>query len=568
MRKKNIRLLAKEIAEAFLPPILNNCLQSLLGRLKGNWLNRWRITPIDTGLHYLENFKNCNVKKYWLQLKGEVRAGVIIDGGISFPIAYENSTCEYIQIGFGSQKSSSVNSIKLFLDDILCGHIEDLSDDAWHDLRLKLNTKGNELTLRIEQSGVEKLYVSHPIFIRKQQPNEPTEIGKPKNIICLIADSITFRNLKLFGSKATPNLHKFFEKGMSCNQAYTQADWTLPAFSSMLTGLYASKHGVCHPGPNDFFLNKNILTLPELLLRQGYRTYAYSTHSRFSPAYGHAKGFERFQFKPFSGEFNYMAIQDVIFHLDAHKGESNFVLMHVFDMHPPYKPSSYLKESLMKPFRDDSLFSKVKEEGECDSYLDNVEDEIQAKLKEFDIAISNLFSYLEKNNMVDDSLIIFTADHGMSYEGDEKPRLLDERIHVPLLVRGPSVPKGEENSFVECSVDLMPSILHCVNVEMPSHVDGRVWPFLGGRVRNKAFSESLFLDQYSVVIKEDENCYHLSYPYDADRRVINFKNRKPIILYKRENFFDIEEDAGMDENEMLEIYDEIESIYYSSKKFY
>jgi hypothetical protein len=107
------------------------------------------------------------------------------------------------------------------------------------------------------------------------------------------------------------------------------------------------------------------------------------------------------------------------------------------------------------------------------------------------------------------------------------------------LVRGPSIPKGEEDSFVECSVDLMPSILHYANISIPSHIDGRVWPFLGGSVRDKAFSESLFSDKYSAVIKDSESCYHLSYTYDPDRRFIDLKKRNSIISYKRQNFFDI-----------------------------
>jgi hypothetical protein len=565
--KKNLRLLVKNIANGFLPPVLNEFLLWLNRKLEGDWLNRWKITPIDTGLHYLENFKNCGAKKYWLQLKGEVRAGIIINDKIDFSIACKSSNYEYLQIGFGARKSRSVNAIKIFLDDVLCGHIEDLSDDAWHDLRLKLDIAKSGFNLRIEQLGIKKLYFSHPILIRKKELDRSTTPGRPKNIICLIADSINLKYFKLFGNKITPNLHDFFEKGTSCNQAFTQADWTLPAFSSMLTGLYVSRHGVCHPGPNDFPLRSEVLTLPELMLRQGYRTYGQSSHNRFNPAYGQAKGFERFIYKPFSDEFSYTAMQDAIFHLDTHKSESNFIFMHVFDVHPPYKPSSYLKENLMKPFRDDCLFQKVKGE-KYDSHLDNMEDEMQAKLKEFDVTISNLFSYLEKNNMVDDTLIVFTADHGVCYRGKGKPRLIDERIHVPLLVRGPNIPKGKENSFVECSVDLMPSILHWANIDAPDHIDGRVWPFLGGSVRDKAFSESLFSDTYSAVIKKDGGCYHLSYPYDADNRAIDFKNRNPIISYKREDFFDIEEDIGMGEKEMLEIYDAIESMYLSSKKYY
>jgi hypothetical protein len=565
--KKEIRLLAKYIVDQLLPSALKEYFYRLKWGQDKKWLNRWKITPIDTGLHHIENFKNCNAKKYWLQLRGEVRAGIIIDGKIGFAVDCEKSSYEYIQIGLGAIKNSGVNSIKVFLDDVLCGHINDVSDDAWHDLRLKLDDVGNSCNIRIESLGIKNLYVSHPILIRKKQTDISKKLGKPQNIICLIADSINYKSLKSFGSEVTPNLHKFFENGMSCNQAFTQADWTLPAFSSMLTGLYVFRHGVCHPGPNDFSLEKDIQTLPELLLKQGYRTYAYSSHNRFSPAYGQAKGFERFIFKPFSGEFSYMAIQDVIFHLDAHKDEPNFILMHVFDVHPPYKPSSYLKENLMKPFRDDDLFSKVG--GGCnDSQLGNLEDEVKTKLKEFDVSISNLFSYLEKNNMVDDTLVIFTSDHGVSYEGKGKPRLIDERIHVPLLVRGPGIPKGEEDSLVECSVDLLPSILYCANIDIPDDIDGRVWPFLGGNARDKVFSESLFLDKYSAVIKDSESCYHFSYPYDADKRYIDLKKRNAIISYKCQNFFDVEEDVGIDKEKMLEIYSEIESMHHSSKKYY
>jgi arylsulfatase A-like enzyme len=303
------------------------------------------------------------------------------------------------------------------------------------------------------------------------------------------------------------------------------------------------------------------------MLKQGYRTFAHSGHSRFSPAYGHAKGFERFIFRPFSDENSFIAIQDVIFHLDAHKEESNFIMMHVFDVHPPFKPSSYLKDNLMKPFRDDKLYQKA-EGKKYDSHQDNMEDEFKAKLKEFDVSIANLFSYLEKNNMVDDTLLIFTTDHGLSYRGREKPRLFNERIHVPLLVRGPNITKGEENSLIGNSVDLMPSILHCANIDIPDHIDGRAWPFLGGKIRDKVFSESLFLDKYSAVIKENKNCYHLNYPYDADSRSIDFKKRKPIVSYKRENFFDVEENVNLDEKETQKIYDEVENMYSSAKKYY
>jgi arylsulfatase A-like enzyme len=568
MSKNELRIFVVNIIKNWLlPPKL----QEVLGWFKIRWeknnLKKWRVTPINTGLHFLENFKGCETQKYWLELKGEVRAGIIIDGKIDFSISEKHSNCKYLQIGVGTRKSTNVNSIKIFIDDVLCGHIEDLSDNVWHDLRLNINEEINNLNVRIEQSGIKTLYVSHPIFISKNEPSGGTKLGTPKNIICLVADAINFKCLKHSGEEIAPNIFKFFENGMFCNQAFTQADWTLPAFSSMLTGLHVTRHGVCNPGPNAFSLSDELITLPELMLKQGYRTFAHSGHIRFSPAYGHAKGFERFIFKPFSDENSFIAIQDVIFHLDAHKDESNFILMHVFDTHPPYKPTSYLKENLMKPFRDDRLYYKVDGKN-YDSHQDNMDDEFKAKLKEFDVSISNLFSYLEKNNMVDDTLLIFTTDHGYSFSGPEKPRLLNERIHVPLLVRGPNIAKGEENSLIGNSVDLMPSILHYANIDIPNHIDGRAWPFLGGAVRDKVFSESLFLDKYSALIKDKKNYYHLNYPYDADSGSIDFKKRKPIVSYKRENLFDVEENVNLDEKETQKIYDEVENMYSSAKKYY
>ncbi len=99
-------------------------------------------------------------------------------------------------------------------------------------------------------------------------------------------------------------------------------------------------------------------------------------------------------------------------------------------------------------------------------------------------------------------------------------------------------------------------------------IDGRIWPFLGGKARGKVISESLHLDKYAVVIKDNTSCYHLSYPFNASTRTIDLKKRSPIIFYKREKFFDVEEDVGMSEKDMLKIYDETERMHLSSRKYY
>jgi len=569
MNKDKIRILIKNfIRDWLLPPKIKEVLRYFKGKPKNVFLKDWKDEPINTGLHSLENFKNCDADKYWLALNREVRAGIIVHNEVKFGISGKDKSCEYLQIGFGSRKTKDTNSVKIFINDVLSGCFEDSLDNIWHDIRLELNSEVTDFNLRIEQAGHKQLYVSHPILIKKAESVNKAKLNKPKNIICLIIDGVNFSYLKQFNKKIAPRLFEFFEDGIFCNQAFAQADWTLPAFSSILTGLYVSRHGICHPGPNEFYLDKELLTLPQLMLKEGYRTYAHSGHLRFNPAYGHAKGFERFIFRPFSNEFSYVAIQDVIFQLEAHKNEFNFIMMHVFDTHPPYRPSSYLKENLMRPSRDDKLCEKAADGINYDSHQDNMRDEFVAKFKEFDISLDNLFTYLKKNNMVDDTLVIFTADHGISYAERGKPRLFDERIHVPLLVKGPNINKGEEDSLIESSIDLMPSILHCAGVDIPDYIDGRVWPFLGGIPKEKALSESLYEDEYSVVIKDDKSCYHLSYPLNIDERKVDFKQRNPIVFYNREKPFDVEEEARIEEKDKLRIYDEVENFYLTSKKYY
>jgi len=140
-----------------------------------------------------------------------------------------------------------------------------------------------------------------------------------KNIICIVLDGVSRHSMV-----DAPNTNRFFENGVICEKAYTQAYWTLPAFSSMLTGLYPLNHGIL--GSEDRI---KVKILPEYLLENGFRTFAYSSHKRFIPIYGHAKGFERFIFRSTNQEHYYpTAINEVILHLEKHKNESNFILLY------------------------------------------------------------------------------------------------------------------------------------------------------------------------------------------------------------------------------------------------
>lgn len=103
-----------------------------------------------------------------------------------------------------------------------------------------------------------------------------------------------------------------------------------------------------------------------------------------------------------------------------------------------------------------------------------------AMMAEVDAQIGRLVDHLKSNDAYDDTLIVFTSDHG-EHMGDHwmysKYSYFNQTYRVPLIVRDPS-PEARMadgtivESFTE-SIDIMPTILQGVGVEVPLQCDGK-----------------------------------------------------------------------------------------------
>lgn len=110
-------------------------------------------------------------------------------------------------------------------------------------------------------------------------------------------------------------------------------------------------------------------------------------------------------------------------------------------------------------------------------------------MNEVDDAIGRLVACLKETGQYDDTLIVFTCDHG-ELGGDHytwgKELYFDPSFFIPLIVRDPrrsaDVTRGSHvDAFTE-SVDLMPTILDWLGAEVPAQCDGRsLMPFLAGQ---------------------------------------------------------------------------------------
>jgi arylsulfatase A-like enzyme len=93
-----------------------------------------------------------------------------------------------------------------------------------------------------------------------------------------------------------------------------------------------------------------------------------------------------------------------------------------------------------------------------------------------DDVIGRVLSALEVTNLADDTIVLFTSDHG-DYLGShgrvQKGDLHEEAIRIPLILRWQKgLSPGVIRSHVSSLVDIMPTLLGLAAVEVPDHVQG------------------------------------------------------------------------------------------------
>ena len=122
-------------------------------------------------------------------------------------------------------------------------------------------------------------------------------------------------------------------------------------------------------------------------------------------------------------------------------------------------------------------------------------------IKQIDDHLGRVFRYLEETGRMDDTMIVFTSDHG-DYLGDhwlgEKEFFHEQAVRVPMIVYDPDpdadTARGNvDDRFIE-AIDLVPTFLEACGIDIPDHiVEGRsaLWRLRSGdgEVRDHAYGE-------------------------------------------------------------------------------
>lgn len=123
-------------------------------------------------------------------------------------------------------------------------------------------------------------------------------------------------------------------------------------------------------------------------------------------------------------------------------------------------------------------------------------------LQAVDEMIGILISELARTNQLENTYLIFTADNGY-HLGQHRLKpgkftAYEEDIRVPLIVRGPGVPRNSSLRHLVFNIDLAPTIADLAKTAPPSYVDGRsLAPLLGSDLLPISVWRQVFLvEQY------------------------------------------------------------------------
>ncbi len=314
------------------------------------------------------------------------------------------------------------------------------------------------------------------------------EPARPRNVILVLVDTLRADHLSTYGySRPTsPNVDAFAKESIKFENARSQASCTFPSANSILTSRYPSAF-LGQPPAHPLGIPADIPSIAEILKKRGFRTAAVSaspvvrgTPGRFNPGAGFGRGFDSFHedcvWKP-AGCVNRAALP-----LLASQDERPFFLyLHYLDPHGPYSPPKSRRQrwALGQPdkkfIRDgnpnpigDMIYKGAPDPGVTPAdiqYLIGLYDE---EIASFDGHFANLLEALRKSGRLDDTIVVFTSDHGEEFleHGHIKHcrTLFDSSIKIPMFLHIPGV-EAKVVKHPAQNLDLVPTILDYLGVD-------------------------------------------------------------------------------------------------------
>lgn len=314
-------------------------------------------------------------------------------------------------------------------------------------------------------------------------------IATRPNIVLIVSDDQAWTDYGFMGHPQikTPHLDRLAADSLTFRRGYVPSSLCCPSLATILTGRYPHEHKITSNDPplvlglsgkafqeSDAFrlgrerMNQHmqaVATLPGLLKEHGYLTLqtgkfwqGHYSHGGFTHGMtrGQRHGDEGLQI----GRKTLKPIEEFIDMASEHKRPWMVWYAPMLPHDPHNAPAKYLDRT--KALTSSETVAK---------YWANVE--------WFDQTVGDLMGMLEAKGLSKDTLVVYVTDNGWiqdpeqsKYAAKSKQSPYEGGVRTPIMLRWPSKILAKESDDFAHSIDLMPTVLKAVGIEVPKDLPG------------------------------------------------------------------------------------------------
>ncbi len=414
--------------------------------------------------------------------------------------------------------------------------------------------------MRVRKSEANWHLFLFTLFLVASAPTACAQENRP-NFVIIVVDDLRFDEFGAVGHPylQTPNIDRLATEGALFTQAYHSTPLCSPNRASILTGQYASRHGILD-NTSRSHASHQLDLFPKTLQAAGYRTahvgkwhmgndptprpgYDYwvsfsGQGKTYDPDLYENGGIHRVEgyitdiftdravefigqsgSKPFCIYIGHKAVHPEAIQLDD--GTVDLSVPRTFIPAKRHQDRYKGKEVKRRPnygFSDQDAISKPVIKKALDIRRIYEQDEAWAHeidpgiaentirlraemMLAVDESVGRILDVLKKEGQLDNTIIIFTSDNGYFYGEHgltiERRLPYEESVRAPLVIRYPGlIQPGRKIRGLTSSIDLAPTILDAAGIDIPNHIQGKsLLPLLKGEQRT--VHEAILIEFYS-----------------------------------------------------------------------
>ncbi|MHC4295303.1 MAG: sulfatase, partial [Planctomycetota bacterium] len=318
------------------------------------------------------------------------------------------------------------------------------------------------------------------------------------NMFLIVIDTLRRDAVGCYGNSlgVTPRIDEIAAEGVRFGRAIAASGWTLPSMATLLTGTFPTIHGgqriVKHKSMwQTPTIRRDVPTAAEIFKKNGFgNTFALANNAFTSPLLGLNRGFDAYNHRhAYSNTLRRSDenIDTTLKMLRAHRNESNFAFLHLFDPHLSYDPPPAYKAKFTngRTHPPPPLIN-----GQCRAIQTNpneppkkedinyVKGVYYGEVNFVDVHVGRFVDALKKMNLYEQATLVITADHGEEFwdhNGFEHGHsLYDELTRVPMILKLPSdvQPARREIGAQVRHIDVAPTLFDLAGIEKPVSFEG------------------------------------------------------------------------------------------------